>query len=327
MIDPKHPTERGSDPTRPRVLVVGGANMDVRARSTRPVLAATSNPGVTVQRPGGVGRNIAENLARLGNDVGLVAPLGRDVFGAQLAAHASEAGITMHPVRRASGRTGSYLAVLDEGGELVVAVSDMAVADALTPADVQSAAALLTSMAMLVLDANLPVAVADFLIEKATAADVPVVIEPVSVAKADRLAPLLSPERAILAVTPNVAELAALVGADVPDTAEAVADASAALHRLGVRHVWTRRGPLPSVLSTVGAPIVTVDPPAVPVVDVTGGGDAMTAGFAHCLLRGETAQDAARFGQMLGALTVTTPDTVLADLSDRTVRQALAGRR
>ena len=48
------------------VVVVGGANVDVKARSTAALVARTSNPGTVVRTPGGVGRNVAENLARLG---------------------------------------------------------------------------------------------------------------------------------------------------------------------------------------------------------------------------------------------------------------------
>src|SRR3954453_1197911 len=46
----------------PSVVVVGGANMDVKARSARSAVPATSNPGAASMAAGGVGRNIAENL-------------------------------------------------------------------------------------------------------------------------------------------------------------------------------------------------------------------------------------------------------------------------
>src|SRR5690554_1242277 len=46
----------------PGVLVVGGANVDVKARSGAAAVTGTSNPGTASMRPGGVGRNVAENL-------------------------------------------------------------------------------------------------------------------------------------------------------------------------------------------------------------------------------------------------------------------------
>src|SRR4051794_4254516 len=46
----------------PWVVVVGGANMDVKARGAGTAVPATSNPGAASMTAGGVGRNIAENL-------------------------------------------------------------------------------------------------------------------------------------------------------------------------------------------------------------------------------------------------------------------------
>ena len=54
-------------PDRRSVVVVGGANMDIKAHSARAGGAADLNPGAAVTTPGGVGRNIAENLARMGS--------------------------------------------------------------------------------------------------------------------------------------------------------------------------------------------------------------------------------------------------------------------
>src|SRR4051794_35968433 len=58
------------------VLLGGGANMDVKARSPRAAVLAPSNPGSATMSAGGVGRNVAENLARLGTRTHLVAAVG-----------------------------------------------------------------------------------------------------------------------------------------------------------------------------------------------------------------------------------------------------------
>ena len=84
-------------------VVIGGANMDVKARSGRPVVAGTSNPGHVVRSPGGVGRNVAENLARLGTPTVLVAAVGSDAVGDELLAATSAAGVDVTFVRRMPG--------------------------------------------------------------------------------------------------------------------------------------------------------------------------------------------------------------------------------
>ena len=77
------------------VLVIGGAHLDVLARSSAPLRAHTSNPGTTVRTFGGVGRNVAENLARLGTPTRMLLAVG-DVAG-----HGTQAATTMAQLRHA----------------------------------------------------------------------------------------------------------------------------------------------------------------------------------------------------------------------------------
>ena len=60
------------------IAVVGAANIDVGGRSFSPLVSGDSNPGVIRSSLGGVGRNIAHNLALLGVPVKLVTALGDD---------------------------------------------------------------------------------------------------------------------------------------------------------------------------------------------------------------------------------------------------------
>lgn len=303
------------------VVVVGGAVMDVKARSAEPLDPETSNPGQVATDPGGVGRNIAENLARLGTPTHLVAAVGNDSFGEELLTHTRSAGVRLDHVITSARPTGTYLAVLDHVGDLSVAVSDMSATDTLTVADIEPVRSLIQHCDLLVVDGNIPLEVARWLCDVARDGDVPVVIEPVSVVKARRLRPLLAPDRPILSVTPNIDELAALVDHDVADTVPAITRAAAELHELGVTHVWVRRGARGSLLSSAaaddqGRPTVTTNTTVSRgVVDVTGAGDSMTAGFVHALLRDGDPAGAAAFGQATAALTTESAHTVRPDLT------------
>jgi pseudouridine kinase len=314
-------------PEQGSVVVVGGANMDIRARSRDRAVLRTSNPGGALTTPGGVGRNIAENLARLGTATHLVAAVGRDAFGEDLLVRTRAAGVLVDHVVEADGPTGTYLAVMDADGELVVAVANMEATDALTVARLAGARDLVAHADLLVLDGNLPVAAAAWLLDLAAASGVPVAIDPVSVAKAALLAGALGPGRPVLAITPNLDEVAAILGRPVPDTAASVAKAAREVHDLGVTHVWVRRGVRGSILSSReqdGRITVTrLDAPRLAAVDVTGAGDAMTAAFVHALLRHDPPADAARFGQMAAALTVASPETVRPDLTPQLIDTAL----
>ncbi|UMG91431.1 carbohydrate kinase family protein [Nocardioides sp. TF02-7] len=298
------------------VVVVGGVNVDLKARSTDPLVDGTSNPGHTVLSPGGVGRNVAENLARLGTPVALWSAVGDDPLGDEVLATTAAAGVDVAGVRRAPAHpTGSYTAVLDSSGELAVAVSDMAAVEAIRPDDLP--ATMLDGASLVVLDGNLLPDTVARVLELAGDAAVPAVVEPVSVAKAARLAPLLGP--AVHAVTPNLDELAALTGHVAPGTTD---QAVARLHEAGVALVWVRLGREGSLLSGPDG-TTRLRPVPVEVVDVTGAGDAMLAAFAHALLGGAAPAEAAAYGHAAAALTIASEHTVRPDLTDDLVRSLL----
>lgn len=304
------------------VLVLGGANVDVKARSAAAPVPGTSNPGNTRHAPGGVGRNVAENLARLGTATTLVAAVGTDPLGDWLLARTAAAGVDVGSVVRSSAPTGTYTAVLDPAGELVVAVSDMSATDALSAGDVHAVAALVGAAELLVVDGNLPVATVAAALEVAATAGVRVALEPVSVPKAARLAPLLAEAGGPFLVTPNRAELGALTGLPVATMGD-VGHAVDRLHELGTTSVWVRLGAAGSLLSdeATGSTLLPVVPG--PVADVTGAGDAMLAAYCHGLLAGHTAVESALLGHAAAALTVADPHTVRPDLTLDLVEQVL----
>ena len=284
------------------VVVVGGTNMDVVARTSAPLVPATSNPGRTRISPGGVGRNIAACLGLLGAPVRLVSAVGDDAFGDEVLRVTAACGADVGAVRRVPGATGTYTAVLDDRGELVAAVSDMATVDALELDTLH-----LADAALVVVDGNLAAAQVARAFAAATTAGVAGAFEPVSVAKAARSAALVHD---LFLVTPNADELAALTGRPVADWRESVAD----LHGRGVQHVWLRRGADGSWVCTSGQEPAHL--PAVPatVVDVTGAGDAMLAAWIAAWLRGTDPVDAAREGHRAAA--IASSHTVRPDLAD-----------
>jgi pseudouridine kinase len=280
-------------------VVVGGANVDVVARPERRPEAATSNPGSVSVTAGGVARNIAEVLARLGTHVSLVSAVAGDHHGDLVIEASSIAGIDLTHVRQVEGCTGAYVALLDESGELVGGVSDMLDCQ-LRPDDLD--ADLLASADLVVLDGNLP---ADTVEHALALAEGPVALDPVSVPKAARLRDVLADRRLFL-VSAGAAELAAL-GPVIADL------------------IWERRGRAGSTLTGPDGPLELAARP-VPggvVVDVTGAGDAMLGAFVHAHLRGDTPAAAAAYAHAAAALTVASEHTVRPDLTDDLVRSLL----
>ncbi len=71
-------------PSEGPVLVIGSAGIDLVGRASRPLQPGTSNPGRLRLSHGGVARNVAENLARLGTEALLISAVGDDTQGTQL---------------------------------------------------------------------------------------------------------------------------------------------------------------------------------------------------------------------------------------------------
>ncbi|WGL52675.1 carbohydrate kinase family protein [Nocardioides sp. BP30] len=305
--------------SEPYVVVIGGANMDLHAQARADLVAGTSNPGSSQLSPGGVGRNIAEVIARLGTPCHLVSAVGDDPLGAELIAHTVDAGVDVTHVRQRPVATGTYAAILSPAGELVVAVADMAATDLVSPLAVEAAAGLIRGAGLLVLDGNLLPATVEHALEVARDADVSVVLDPVSVPKAERLRPTIG--HGIGLVTPNRGELSALTGLPTRTPAQ-VDHAIERLHALGVPSVWVRLSEEGSILDTA-AGRWPLSAPEVDLVDVTGAGDAMLGAFCHAVLGGADLLTAARYGHAAAALTVTSRSTVRTDLSDQLIRSML----
>ena len=116
------------------IAVVGAVNVDISGTPDTTYMPGDSNPGNVRLTLGGVGRNIAENLCRLGHKVIMITALGEDANAAQVKQGCREVGIDLsHSLVVPQGRTSTYLCLNDEQGEIVGAVSDMAIYEALTP--------------------------------------------------------------------------------------------------------------------------------------------------------------------------------------------------
>ena len=273
-----------------RVTVVGGANTDICGRPAQALVRHDSAPGHVSVRHGGVGRNIACDLARLGLRTRFVTALGDDGFGASVAEGCRSCGVDMSLTRIVPGaRSPVYLYLSDEKGEMDAAVSDMEVMAALTPAYLRAHLSELDESDAVVLDGNLPEETIAFLCEKLRA---PIVADPVSTAKATRFASVLG---RLAAIKPNLLEARALTGKQNPE------DCADALLRSGVGSVFLSLG-AKGLLAASGEERVLLPCERTELVSATGAGDAATAAIVWATVRGLGLAAAARAAVMAGAI-------------------------
>lgn len=290
------------------IVCIGGLNIDRKLKLLAHSLSGSSNPCSAHETPGGVVRNVAENLARLGLPVALVAAVGDDASGRMLLEQAAGVGVdTAAVIRRLRHVSDSYTAVLDPDGGLALGLAAMPLVESLNPWALQSSKALRARAALVVADGNLPTDAWPLLLAEARDSGVPLVGVAVSEAKMARLPDDL---RGLHLLVLNAGELSTV--ADEPD------EALARLHRRGVGCVLVSHGEDGLLLSEPGHEPRHWAAHAVDVVDVTGAGDALSAGVCAALLRDPKDFDAAaRLGLSLAALTLQTVDSVHPDLTPR----------
>lgn len=295
-----------------RVTVVGGANTDICGRPSHALVRHDSAPGRVSVTHGGVGRNIACDLARLGVRTRLVTALGDDGFGASVREGCLSCGVDMSLTRVVPGaRSSVYLYLSDEKGEMDAAVSDMEVTERLTPEALCGLLGEIDDADAVVLDGNLPAETIAFLCESLSA---PIVADPVSTAKAARFAPVLG---RLAAIKPNLLEARALTG---KDSAE---DCVEALLRSGAGSVFLSLGG-GGLLAARGEERVLLPCEKAEFVSATGAGDAATAAVVWALVHGLGLAAAARAAVAAGAITVASEETSSPQLrAERLARDKL----
>ncbi|WP_210546513.1 PfkB family carbohydrate kinase [Rhodoferax sp. PAMC 29310] len=292
------------------VAVVGGANMDIVARTHGEAITGDSTPGQIHCSPGGVARNLAENLARLGRHACLISAVGEDQFGQSLRMATQAAGVDISGVQvLPTMRTATYLSVHGADGDMSLAVNDMAILEFFTPEFLQSQSATIGAASALVLDCNLPAPTLAWLMTQA--ANVPVFVDGVSAQKCQRLRGLLE---GIHTLKVNQLEAQALSGLPTQSLKGAQA-AALALHQQGVRRVVVSMGAHGVCWCDDAGVVGACAARPMSVVNSSGAGDALLAGLVHAHLAEQPMLEAVTFAMACAELTLGTTFANHPDLS------------
>jgi len=175
---------------RPNAVVIGGATVDITGQSTNKAIAYTSNPGKVSHKFGGVGRNIAEAVHRLGGkgSVYLISAVGSDPNGGLLRSSLINLGMNAEFLPTVQGATTAvYNAFLDSDGQMLYAIADMDIFQEITPQMVREHEDLIAAAKVVVLDGNTSPHTLKAAVALAQKYQVPVWFEPTSVAKSVKI--------------------------------------------------------------------------------------------------------------------------------------------
>ena len=299
------------NPAVPYVLVAGAAGIDSKGRASVPLTLHSSTPGQVRVSSGGVARNVADNLARLGVEVILLSAVGAGVSGERILKNAAEVGINVDNVLTSvEHRTAAYVAILDDQGNLVMSVDDMDVLSCLTPQLIYQRRGLVKDAAMVFLDGNLSEETITSFLKITNRYQVRVCADPVSTSLAAKLQPHLAD---IYMITPNISEAEILSGRTISNENEAI-DAARKLVNAGVEIAVITLGEAGLVYASTRES-GHVPAQATEVIDPTGASDALTATVIFGLLNDIDLDEAVRLASSAAALTLACTDTVCLDLS------------
>ena len=289
------------------IAVAGGANIDIGGKSRDAHILRDSNPGTVRLSLGGVGRNIAHNLALLGVPVKLFTAIGNDLNANLISDSCRALSIELSALRVGDAGTSTYLYVADAEGDMVCAISDMDICGHLTPAFFETQMDVIRHAAALVIDTNLPEETVLYLAKNA---QVPVFADPVSVAKAGRLKEALP---FLHTIKPNRLETELLCGIPVKTEGDALRAAHMLLEQ-GIQQVFLTLG-ADGVLAAGKDRAAVIPTFQNTAHNYTGAGDAFMAGLAHAFLQGYDFIQTARTAAAAAAIAASSPETINKDMS------------
>ena len=273
-----------------RICVIGGANVDITAASREKFIARDSNPGTVRLSFGGVGRNIAHNLALLGDTVSFVTRFGGDAFGQMLQVSCREIGMDISLSETcATLPSACFASFNDYNGEMLGGVADMVVTESISTEWLAARLSRVNTADAVVADTNLLPETMAWLIDNVT---VPLYVDAVSGPKSERLRKALeiSSRKRLYAFKCNALELASLSSVT------------------GFARRYVTRGAEGLEVTADGTSTLF---PALPctVRNATGGGDALLAGIVHAGPEASV-EEAARIGLLCARCAVESEEAV-----------------
>ena len=272
------------------VVVVGSANLDLVARTTR-----LPKPGETVsgshffEACGGKGVNQAIAAARAGARTAFIGALGRDHAGGTLLAALVKDGVDVSAVQRVTAPTGrALIGVSDDGENSIIVVPGAN--HAISIDDIEKHKTLISSAKVLLCQLEVPLSVVQHAFELAGSSTTRILNPAPAQALSNSLLGVVD------IITPNEHEVELLGGASK-------------LLSLGVKTVIVTQGEKGAIVVDASGER-PVDPFKVTPVDTTGAGDAFCGMLAARLATGESMTAALRAAVISGALATQTEGAV-----------------
>lgn len=291
------------------ITVVGGVNVDIQGFPKDKLIYKDSNIGNVNISLGGVGRNIAENLVKLGVCTRLISIIGDDIYGEKILDEADKIGLDMRDSIILKGEnTSIYLSILDELGDMVLAISSMDIYDSMSIDFIKEKKDIIESSKICIVDTNIPKDVIEYMVTDFKGVDF--FLDTVSTAKTKKVKDIIGYFHTI---KPNKLEVEILTGIKIEDQ-EDLLKAAHYLHNRGVKRVFITLGK-DGVFYSDGVLVGHIESPDIRVINATGAGDAFVAALAYGHLEYITTDEMAKLSMAASICTLSHKDTINPNMS------------
>lgn len=282
------------------ITVLGSFVVDLMGRA-----AHLPKPGETVKGstfklgPGGKGSNQGVAAQRAGANVTMITKVGQDVFGNMAVDNFKNEGINTEFVYRdKEAETGTALILVDENTSENSILVTLSACGRIKEEEILNSEEHIKSADIFLTQLETNIDAVEKAVEIACENKVKVVLNP---------APIQPISDELLAkvdiITPNEVEASILSGVEIKNMDDARKAADILMNK-GVKNVIITMGSQGVYVKTKTEEKI-IPQHTVKAIDTTGAGDAFNGGFVTALAEGKDIFDAAEFGNVVGALSVT----------------------
>jgi len=299
------------------ISVLGGSNMDIIGFPYKDFIPEDSNPGRIKTALGGVGRNIAENLVHFGVPTKLISAIGDDIYGKIILEHANSIGLDMNSSLVLNQTpTSTYLAILDEKGDMKAAISNMDILDEITVEFIQDKKQVIENSKICIIDTNMPTDIINYVLDNFKNTDF--FLDTVSGSKARKVKNNIG---AFHTIKPNRIEAEILSDIKIDSFANMIKASEYFLSK-GVKRVFITLG-AEGVFYNDGNVYKLIPSPEIKVINATGAGDAFLAALAFCHFKDYGIDESARFSITAAILALSCEETINPNISEENVKKKM----
>ncbi len=305
----------------PYVCVIGGASIGLTGFSRHKIKYRDSNLGSLQVSMTGVGRNIAENLVRLGINTKLICPIGDDIYGRQIRDSCADLAIDIRDSLFLKNKASAvYMAIMDEENDLALGLSAMDICEEMDILFFRKKEEVIKNARLAVLDTNISESALNSIVQSNP--EQQFLLDTVSSIKSLRAKNLLP---YVTALKSNKYEAELLSGIKIA-TEKDLEKAGRIFLNKGIKKVFITLGKM-GVYCLDQRMEKIIRPLAVNVVNSNGAGDAFAAGVVYGMINNQDVEQCTKLGIISSSYAITHHLPVNPEINEQKLQQYLANHK